>query len=499
VNLDPLSIPYRVAENGVRIAVLVVFAVVTGTSSGSVVFGPLLLLAVVVLGLAAITAWEVAYHRRFAYAETDDTFDITSGVLSRRRREIPYERIQNVDIAQNPIQRLLGIAELRLETAGGSDTEAELRFVDTAEASRLQDAISTAKRRRGTTATGEAEEAAPADGGEEVFRLGDRELAILGLVSTDLRVLGLLTVGASVFAPALARELSPGPDLLLWFGPLLGLVSLVGIWVVGGLRAVARYYRFRLVRRAGELRYTRGLFQRYSGTIPLEKIQTVSVRENVLARALGYASVRIETAGYAPGQTQGDRIQSAVPIARREKALALAREIEPVPAFDFERPPTRARTRYAVRYGLLVALAVGAAWLAHRVTGQVSLWPATALLFVLVLPAAHLKWRHLGYYVGETHVVTRRGFWSRRTVVVPYHRVQTVLRSQTVFQRRRRLGTLVVDTASSGGILAGDATALDVDAEVAARLRETVASRLQTALGRRGADSPPATSGTPSS
>ncbi len=478
MKLHPLSIPYRVLENGVRLGVVLLFAVATGGSSGSVVIGPVILLGVIILGLAIIVGYEVAYFSRFAYMETDDTFDITSGVLSRRRREIPYERIQNVDIAQNPIQRVLGIAEVRLETAGGQQTEAELSYVAVAEAERLQDAISAATRELGETGPSDAD-------GTELFALGDRELAVLGVVATDLRFLGLLSIVASVAAPALAAELAPPWTLLLVFGPAIAVIALLGAWILSGLRAIARYYGFRLDRQDEELRYSRGLLQRYSGTIPLEKVQTLTIQENVLARALGYASVSIETAGYG-GQEQGQQVQSAVPIARREKALALLQEVETVPEFDFQHPPTRARTRYIARYTFVVVALFLAAWTAHTLSGELPAWPATAALILAVLPAAHLRWKHLGYHVSDDHVVTRRGFWTRRTMIVPAHRVQTITRSRTIFQRRRRLATLLIDTAGGGGFLSGDAKALDIDAASSVRLREQIEAGLQATLNRNG-------------
>jgi putative membrane protein len=63
-----------------------------------------------------------------------------------------------------------------------------------------------------------------------------------------------------------------------------------------------------------------------------------------------------------------------------------------------------------------------------------------------------------------------------------------------VFQRRRGLATLLVDTASSGGFWGGDATALDIDVAEARTLRETVHDRFRTALcerqARRASDRP---------
>jgi putative membrane protein len=70
-------------------------------------------------------------------------------------------------------------------------------------------------------------------------------------------------------------------------------------------------------------------------------------------------------------------------------------------------------------------------------------------------------------------------------MVVPYDRVQTVFSSQTVFQRRRDLGTVTIDTAGTGGLGGGDAVAVDIDANVAERLREDVADRLQYSLRQR--------------
>jgi len=473
VKLDPRSIPYRVAENGLRLGGLVLFGVVTSASAGPDPVAVGAGVGLVALALALTFGWEFARHRRYDYELTADTLDIRSGVLSRREREIPYERVQNVDVAQNVVQRPLGIAAVRIETAGGSGSEAHLRYVSRAEADRLQDEISRRKRSTADESAGTA--------GAHLFTLSDREHLVLGVVSADLRLLGLLTVGLSVFAPRLARGVAPQYDLVSLFGPGIAVAAIAGFWVLSGLLQILRYYGFTLTRREDELRYERGLLQRYTGTIPLPKVQAVTLRENVLARAAGYGSLVIQTAGRA-ASGDGDTVESAVPIARRSRALALAREVEPFGDVSLERPPKRARARYAVRYalGLLVVVAVLRA--AHAGTGAVPLWYLPLAGLVVVPVAAHLAWANKGYHVDDEYVVTRNGFWRRRTMVVPSDRVQTVFSSQTVFQRRRDLGTVTVDTAGGGGLGAGDAVAVDIDAGAADRLRERVAGNLQRAL-----------------
>jgi putative membrane protein len=487
VKLDRRTIPYRILANGGRIIGIIIFSIATSASRGGTFLGNLLFVfGLVVVGVALGVGWELARFRRFDYDLTDGTFDLNSGVFSRREREIPYHRIQNVDIGQNIIQRALGIAEVSLETAGGGSTEARLRYVSREEANRLQDEIS--RRKRGTEPDDEAEP----EPGETLFALSDREHLVLGAVSADFRFLGALSVLAPILAPQVAGAFAPEADLLLLFGPVIAIGGLVAFWILSGFLQILRYYGFELTQRGDELRYERGLLQRYSRTVPLSKVQTVSVQENVLARALGYASVVIQTAGYAPGQ-DGSQVESAVPIAKRDRAFSLARAVEPFGDIEFERPPKRARTRYAARYTLALVALTGLFRVGHAVTDALPFWYVPLLAVLAVPVAAHLKWKHIGYYTDDDHVVTRHGFWRRQTIVVRYDRVQTVLSSQTIFQRRRQLGTVTVDTAGSGGFASGNAVAIDIDSSVAEDLREDVASSLQRALGQTQTATSPST------
>ncbi len=480
MNLDRRSIPYRILENGLRIAAVVGFALVAGSGGrggGSAALQQTV--TFLLAGVVIVILWEVAYVRRYQYQITPDTFDIQSGVLSRREREIPFERIQNVDIAQNVIQRTFGIAEVRLETAGGGSTEARLRYVSRPEATRLQELISDRKHEETARDPGATDDV--------LFDLSSRELGVLGITSANFRLLGGIVVVLSLVAPPLTQELSPRAELLLFLGPGIALLAILALWVISGLQAVLQYYDFRLLRHQNELRYERGLFQRYTGTIPLPKVQTLMIRENILARRLGYASLVIETAGYAPGQGN-ENVESAVPIAKRQRVLELANTIEDIDHPTFTRPPKRARTRYLARYTIAVGLITAIGGLYHLLTNSFPFWFVSAGLVVFVPPAAHLKWRNLGYYYDDEYIVTRAGFWTRRTTMVPYYRVQTVSSSQTIFQRRRNLGTLVVDTATSGGFWGGEATALDIDVDTARTLRDAVHDRFQGATTRRRAN-----------
>ncbi len=473
MKLDPLSVPYRAGESVVRLAWVLIIILIGSPAFGGGVSGAAFL--VTAWFLIALT-YQLVYYQRFEYELTADTLDIASGVVSRRNREIPIGRIQNVDISRNVFQRALGIAQINLETAGGSSTEASLRYVSLEEAKRLQSELGRLKRGE---SSGQTEDEAQT---RELFAVTSKELVLLGIVGIDLRLLSIVTILLPVIAPSLREQFVDPLVGLAITAPLAAAAIVVVAASISGLIAVTNYYGFRLARQNGELHYERGLLQRYSGSIPLEKVQTLTISENVIARRLGYASLAVETAGYAPGDAGS---QSAVPLADRTRVFGLARSIEAFDPVEFERPPKRARERYLVRYSIVALLVISAAFAADAYTGLTFAWYVTLALLPLAVVAAHLKWRNLGYAVQSEYIVLREGFWTRTITIVPYYRVQTVLDSQTVFQRRRRLATLVVDTAGTSGLTNRLPRALDIDEKRASELRETVADRLQGMVRQR--------------
>ena len=502
--LSPLSVPYRVLQRGGGFAIAIAFVARGGSDIPGVgPAGPIVLFAIAGAAALALIGYETAYVRRFTYDLGGDTLDIESGVVSRRSREIPLRRIQNVDISRNVVQRLLGIAVVSFETAGGGDTEARLRFVSFEEAKRLQSALGRLKRAAeeddaaGDEDADGPDPATPGAGDRptrrrpdvppvtELFALDRTELALVGALSIDFRVPGVLflivsTVGSTV-VPTYLRATS-GVALVLAGAAVLVGVALLS-WVVGAAAAVAQYYDFRLVRSGDELQYERGLLQRYDGSIPFDKIQTLTVADNPLKRYFDYATLYIETAGYAPGSGGSSRgSEAAVPLAERHRVLDLIEELEPVGEVTFRRPPKRARRRYLVRYLLVVGVLTGIAYSADLLVPlPVPPW-SPAVLAPLAIWFAHATWRHRGVWLGDHHVVTRNGVLRRRTKIVPYYRIQTVIDSRTVFQRRLGLATVTVDTAGSLSLGGQDAAAVDVTGATADDLRAELEARLDRAV-----------------
>lgn len=480
MRLSPLTVPYRAFQRASGIIIGAYFA--AGSEAGRAVGGPLVIAGVAALALLGLFAYELAYYRRFEYEFTEDSLDIRSGVFSRRERELPYHRIQNVDVTRNFVPRLLGIAAVGFETAGGSSTEGSISYVSADEARRLQREI---QRRKRLAQGGDGAESAAPEPEDELFEISSRELGLTGALSFDARVVGALSLLGPGSIPFLAGVFEMTALGVTAAASLLVGGLIVAAWLLGVVVAVVNYYGFRLSRDGDEFRYERGLVRRYSGSIPRSKVQTVTVEDNPLKRLFGYATLTVETAGYSGGGDGNRGSQVAIPIARRDRVSDLAEEIEPFGDPEFERPPRRIRRRYVVRYLIALGVLTGVAYALDQTQAARIPWYGFAGLVPLVPPAAHLKWKHRGFWAGPDHVLTRNGFWNRSIKVVPYYRVQTVVDTRTVFQRRWSVASVTVDTAGSFSILGQDAVAVDIEVADALELRETLNGRLQEALAER--------------
>ena len=79
-------------------------------------FVPLASLALPLVAIPVVAA--LLARRRHRYAIVGDTLQVMRGVLSKQAWIVPLAHVQSVSVTRSPLQRLLGIATVRVDTAG---------------------------------------------------------------------------------------------------------------------------------------------------------------------------------------------------------------------------------------------------------------------------------------------------------------------------------------------------------------------------------------------
>jgi putative membrane protein len=436
------------------------------------------------LGALVLLAWSSLEWLRRTYALEGGALRLEEGVLARKLRAVPFDRIQQVDLVRKPLHRLLGVATLRVETAGGgSAAEVDLDVVTLAEARVLRSSLLQAKARLTGApggAAGPAGQAAadrPAGGpaGAEVATpLAERVLLRLRLGEVMLAgITGSRAAAALVVLGPLSQASDWFPGLNDWlfrrFDPeavapttpaafLAVAVLAVVVWLgLAAASSVVTDYGFTLARVGGDLVVRRGLLERREAVLPLSRLQVVRIEESLLRRLLGLASIRIQSAGRTGGSDQ-TASRLAIPVLRRTEVNRLLGELLPgaAPVLRLLAPPPAARRRAVARSLLraVVLVAAVAVPLTLLTSPGAAALSSAAVLVVAVLAlavvAGRASYRSLGHAAGNGFLYARVGVAIRVTTVVPVAKAQSGSVRSSPFQRRSGLATLHVDVAGGG-------------------------------------------------
>lgn len=134
-----------------------------------------ILLFEILIGYAVV---RLEYELRW-YMVSDRAIRIREGILTVKEKTIALANIQNIAIRQGPLQRLLGIADVEVKTAGGSEPQSGqgkqqvaeplhvgyFRGVDNAEV--IRDLIRDAARRYADAGLGDPDDHYKTTGDEE--------------------------------------------------------------------------------------------------------------------------------------------------------------------------------------------------------------------------------------------------------------------------------------------------------------------------------------------
>ena len=137
--LSPTLMKMRATEIAVVATVLALIAGTTALSAGSSVAA---IAAVVAIALCAGAAWWFVRNRfrAWGYLERDEDLRVRRGVMVQRLSVVPYGRMQFVEITTGPVERLFGLATVKLHTAAAA-SDARIPGLDPEEAARLRDRL----------------------------------------------------------------------------------------------------------------------------------------------------------------------------------------------------------------------------------------------------------------------------------------------------------------------------------------------------------------------
>jgi uncharacterized membrane protein YdbT with pleckstrin-like domain len=263
--------------------------------------------------------------------------------------------------------------------------------------------------------------------------------------------LGRDTLSRGFFADLARALFESGPIPVGRIGlALLGFtVFLLLVRVLSMLWALFSLYDFRLTRVGEDLRAEYGLFTRVSATVPIRRVQTITVSTGPLYRWLDRATVRVETAGSAGNKEKGANVtQWLAPLIRRPALPALLQQVLPgfdLDALEWQPVHPRAFAR-AIKPPLLFMAIV------TIISGLTIGWGTVGIVMVMLpwmVIATQQSVKRLGWAEADEMVVMRSGWIWQQVTLARVNKIQAVALHQSPFDRRAAMARVRVDTAGA--------------------------------------------------
>lgn len=405
--------------------------------------GKLVLIAASAIAVISIILTSILSWLRYTYRLEDNELRIEYGVFVRKKRYIPLERIQSLDITEGLLQRLCGMVKVQIETAGGSGTdeaEAVLSAISKEEATFIQEYVARAKCR----SVEDKEHDQGVSSSHFIYKITPLQLILLSLTSG----------GVGVVISAVLATLSQLDDFIPYGRLFRGVEQLVVsnliiiavfvflgfvvAWIIALIGTMLKYANFNVMKTEHDLVISQGLLERRQITIPLKRIQAIRINENIVRQMLGYGAVIVESAGGSAKNQEGSKVL-LLPLV---KLKSIEQTLKPYLTeyqwtTSFTPVPKRAMSRYVFRSWFIIVPIIMISIVFLKAWGLL-------LLIVLALFTfwGILKYKDAGWSLDQQQLTLRYRTIVRTTVFIKKNKLQSLEMTESYFQRRKELASL---------------------------------------------------------
>ncbi|MDO4435451.1 MAG: PH domain-containing protein [Cardiobacteriaceae bacterium] len=402
------------------------------------------------------------YVQFYRYHTEAHQIVIQNGIFFKQQRSIPLKNLHNINIKQNPIHRLLKVAEIQLESAGSVTTsEACLRVVSLSEAEQLQ---TLWQQQSALTQPHVAPQNALAEE-ENLLPLSHKDLILLGLIRNDGFMWWLMIL---IFLP--------DEWVLAWLMKLaFGHWQVATLWlillalVVGKastiLLSFITHSHFSLTQSRHHLTIKRGLFTKVEYHIPREKIQAWRIKKNPFHQWLGHSTLHIDSAMQG-GTDQGRMmVREIIPLCRDKQLNPLLAKLTPPsspiqlthkPSLTYKphpKMPQRLILRDTVLLLLLYSMIGLWGWFMKDAWAIKALWllpvGAVSLCYLRFKQYQAMAWQ---WEQGVLH--HRQGFLWRSYTLFPLAHRHAVVYQQSALDKHHRMAHLLLDSMGASSTIA---------------------------------------------
>jgi|GEM_PF-359439 len=419
-----------------------------------------ILLTLIFIAVLSVFAYlqynKLLFHIDYQHLE----FHIEKGVLQKTTLVFKLERIQQINIKRNWLQRILGLSSLEIETAGSTEKEVSLKSLSVNTANDLRQALMQPN--TATTQDLKIEENEHVETVDEVAtqeqiitKISLWKLIQFGISDNIFRGLLLIFIPVNYIYQSYSsyfleryKEHTQDIDNFYESLTLLEISGIVFLLLLFSLlfnivRAIFKYYGFTFTKIKSELKLNFGLFNLKSISLTPLRIQLLHKRQNSIQKYWSIVNYRV----FQFNSLEAKDLSIVIPGLKTENQKIVDQYLQLPNLSDPENIVKPFKRMFFVHSIIYLALFL---ILGVSLSFYLKILPVL-IGFVLFFPVV-LFWNYKVFknYQLEIHggfLVKKSGFWKKETIILNSYKIQTILTKQYFWQKRLNMGKITFVTA----------------------------------------------------
>ncbi len=413
--------------------------------------------ALLVLAALAVLAYLKYLNFVFHIDESRREFILHRGVFNKKRVVVQLSKIQQVNINQSFIQKMVDVYAVEIETAGSAKSEATIKAISKASALALKERLlDVAQNKKDRVAPpGEGEIAVETPPPFITISLGS--LAKVGITSNYIESFTLLlaflyTIYSNVKdvwwnekdqesrLQDLASSLVITQSLLVVFGILVVVTFLINL-----LRMMIPYFHFNIRKQGPSLLLSYGLVNSKNTLLRPHKVQVVKLITNYLQRKMDVLRMVIRQASSDIRTDKKASIQ--IPGCSGTESKTILKLIfgkHPQKGIMLKPNIRRIISSIGIFIFIPMALYVAVA-LANPLAYQ---YRYLLPIYLMVVSAfIYFSYQNNRLFINDQFIIKQHGIWDIHTEIIEPFKIQAITTRQNFWHRRVDIGHVTLHTA----------------------------------------------------
>lgn len=387
-------------------------------------------------------------------------FVINKGIFNKTLLTIPLEKIQQVNINQSFLQKLVGVFSLEIDTAGGADKEVSIKAIDEASAYRLKEHLLNGNKVADETSIDDSEQKLETE--KPFISLSLSTLLKVGLTSNYGSSLALL-IGFAYAVFHNAKELLKAFDTdngqveaaiekginVASIG-ILFLAVIVLLLVINIVRTIVKFYDFKISKHKHSLLISAGLLNKKNTLLSPKKVQITSYSQNYFQKKLNILNLNLKQAASGVPTDAKDLEKSNLSLpgcSATEKNEILRIILSKLPSETKTYLPNFRFLNLPILFNAV--LPVGIFWMVALNIPEVKVYyPLAIIYFILVLVMIYFSYRRHRLMVNQEFIIKKSGIWDVSYEHIFPHKIQAISTFQYPWHKGVDVGHVDLHTAA---------------------------------------------------